>query len=118
MKVLIIGASLNPERYAWLALNDLVDAGHEVFAIGTRAAELRGIDIKKDLIDVENVHTVTLYIGPQHQRPYFNYLVELHPKRVIFNPGTENYELEELLRVNGIETIHACTLVMLRTNQF
>jgi hypothetical protein len=89
-----------------------------VFAIGTRAAELRGIDIKKDLIDVENVHTVTLYIGPQHQRSYFNYFVELHPKRVIFNPGTENHELEELLRVNGIETIHACTLVMLRTNQF
>jgi uncharacterized protein len=118
MKVLIIGASLNPQRYAWLALNDLVDAGHEVFAIGTRAGELRGVEIKRELIYESNFHTVTMYIGPQHQKAYFNYLLELCPKRVIFNPGTENHELEELLRGNGIETIHACTLVMLRTKQF
>ncbi len=118
MKVLILGASLNPQRYSWLALNDLVDAGHEVFAIGTREGELRGIDIKRDLIYESNLHTVTLYIGPQHQTAYFKYLVDLHPKRVIFNPGTENHKLEELLQDNGIETIHACTLVMLRTHQF
>jgi predicted CoA-binding protein len=118
MKVLIMGASLNPQRYAWLALNDLLDAGHEVFAIGTREGELRGVEIKKELIYETDFHTVTLYLGPQNQSAYYQYLVELHPKRVIFNPGTENQELEGILNEKGIEWIHACTLVMLRTQQF
>jgi predicted CoA-binding protein len=118
MKVLILGASLNPQRYAWLALNDLLDAGHDVFAIGTREGELRGVEIKKDLIYETDFHTVTLYLGPQNQTVYYQYLVELHPKRVIFNPGTENQELEDILNEKGIEWIHACTLVMLRTQQF
>jgi predicted CoA-binding protein len=118
MVVLILGASLNPNRYAWLALNDLVDAGHEVHAIGLKTGEVRGIQINKNLIYGEDIHTVTLYLGPQNQLPYYQYIVELNPKRVIFNPGTENQELEGILNEKGIEWIHACTLVMLRTNQF
>lgn len=95
-----------------------MDSGHDVHAIGLKTGEVRGIQINKELIYVEDIHTVTLYLGTQNQLPYYQYIVELNPKRVIFNPGTENHELEGILDEKGIEWIHACTLVMLHTNQF
>lgn len=118
MRVLVMGASLNPNRYAYLAVNDLLDRNHEVLALGSRSGEYRGVKIETEPIEFKEIDTVTLYLGPKNQLPYYQYLVDLKPCRVIFNPGTENQELEELLIANSIEVISACTLVMLRTNQF
>lgn len=118
MKVLVLGASMNPQRYSYLAINDLVDNGHEVFAIGRGEGEVRGVPISESDMIIEDIHTVTVYLGAKNQLAYYAYLQELKPKRVIFNPGAENYELEKELRKAGIEVLSACTLVMLRTNQF
>lgn len=118
MKVLILGASLNPNRYSYLALNDLLDWGHEVLAVGIKSGELRGVTLQTELPLDENIDTVTLYLGPGNQIPYIDYLKKLKPRRVIFNPGTENSELENDLEELGIEVLEACTLVMLRTKEF
>ncbi len=118
MKVLILGASLNPNRYAYLALNDLLDRGHEVIAVGIKSGTYRGVALTTDTPIDTRIDTVTLYLGPKNQHPYVEYLKKLNPRRVIFNPGTENSDLELELVNQGIEVLEACTLVMLRTNQF
>lgn len=118
MKVLVLGASLNPARYSYLALNDLVNSGHEVFAVGRREGEVNGVKIHNEPIEIEGLDTVTLYLGEKNQQEYASYLQNLKPKRVIFNPGAENNRLARQLAENGIEVLTACTLVMLRTNQF
>ena len=118
MKVLVLGASLNPQRYSYLAINDLIDYGHEVIAVGKRVGELRRVNISKNVPDAEDIHTVTVYLGAKNQVEYYSYLLQLKPKRVILNPGAENNELEQQLRAVGVEVLSACTLVMLRTNQF
>jgi len=118
MTVLILGASLNPNRYSYIALNDLLDYGHEVFAIGHKKGELRGVNIAVDQLEIQSLDTVTLYLGPKNQPPYYAYIKQLKPRRVIFNPGTENADFQQELEEAGIEVLEACTLVMLRTNQF
>lgn len=118
MNVLILGASLNPTRYSYLALNDLIDYGHNVHAIGRKAGVLRGIKIADEFQEIDDLDTVTLYLGPRNQAPYLEYLKRLKPRRVIFNPGTENDTFQCELESVGIEVLEACTLVMLRTNQF
>ncbi len=118
MKVLVLGASMNPQRYAYLAINDLVDNGHEVFALGRREGEVRSVQISKSPTVIEDIHTVTVYLGAKNQLEYYEYLQQLKPKRVIFNPGAENFQLEKELREADVEVLSACTLVMLRTNQF
>jgi len=117
MKVLVLGASLNPERYSFMAINDLIDYGHSVFAVGKKEGEVSGVAISKSLPE-ERVHTVTVYLGAKNQAEYYSYLLELKPVRVIFNPGAENDELMDELQNKGIEVLSACTLVMLRTKQF
>ncbi|MDG1914500.1 MAG: CoA-binding protein [Crocinitomix sp.] len=117
MKVLVLGASLNPRRYSFLAINDLLDYGHDVLAIGKREGELRGVQIFKEPM-ITDIDTVTVYLGAKNQVEYYDYLIQLNPARVIFNPGAENYELEQQLTEKGVEVLSACTLVMLRTNQF
>ncbi|MFT5824246.1 MAG: putative CoA-binding protein [Crocinitomix sp.] len=118
MKVLVLGASLNPQRYSYLAINDLVDYDHEVFAIGTSEGELRGVNISKTVPATNGIHTVTMYLSAKNQVEYYDYLLQLKPSRVIFNPGADNNELEQQLTEIGVEVLSACTLVMLRTNQF
>ncbi|WP_026897973.1 CoA-binding protein [Daejeonella oryzae] len=117
-KTLIIGATINPSRYANLAAHRLVKYGHEIINVGIKSGEVAGVGIEKPEMIHSNVDTITLYIGPQHQDEYFDYIIQTNPKRIIFNPGTENLELEELARKNNIETIEACTLVMLSTGQY
>jgi hypothetical protein len=117
-KTLIIGASTNPGRYAHEAAHRLKQKGNPIVQIGLRKGEVAGEPITLEKIFFEGIDTVTLYVGSRHQVEYYNYLVGLQPKRVIFNPGTENPELEELLKKNGIEAIEACTLVMLSTEQY
>lgn len=117
-KTLVIGASLKPHRYSHLAINRLVAAGEEVFAIGLREGVVAGVSIKKDLALFENVDTVTLYLNSKRQKQYYDYIISLSPRRVIFNPGTENPEFYKLLQENGIIAEVACTLVLLSTNQY
>lgn len=117
-KTLVMGASSNPERYAYKAIKMLQRFGHSVVAVGKKEDEIDGLGIEKQQIPFENVNTVTLYLNPMNQKQYYDYIVGLKPKRVIFNPGTENPELYTLLRQNEIEIEVACTLVMLSTNQY
>ena len=117
-KTLVLGASLNPARYSNLAIKRLVSHNQPVVAIGLRKGKVEGVDITTELQNFDNIDTVTLYLNPQRQVEYYNYILSLHPERVIFNPGTENPEFYEMLRENAIEVEVACTLVMLSTNQY
>lgn len=114
----VIGASENPQRYSFLAVNRLRANGHPVVAIGKRPGQIGDTPITKEHPAVENVDTVTLYLNPTLQQEYYNYILSLKPRRIIFNPGTENTELIALAKENGIEPKEACTLVMLSTGQF
>jgi predicted CoA-binding protein len=118
MKTLVLGASTNPERYSFIAISRLLQYDHEVVAIGLRNETVFGIQFETGFPDFKDVHTVTLYLNPQRQKEYYDYIVSLKPKRVIFNPGTENPELYKLLAENGIEAEVACTLVLLSTHQY
>ncbi len=117
-KTLIIGASNNPERYAYKAADRLLSHGHEIELLGLRPDTVFGKTIDTEQKKFENIDTVTLYIGPQRQPEYYDYIVSLNPKRVIFNPGTENDEFEQLLSTKGIIAEEACTLVLLGTGQY
>ena len=118
MKTLVIGASEKEERYSNQAIKRLLEAQHEVKAIGLRKGNVNGVDFDTEKIAYKDIHTVTLYVGVKRQDEYYDYIESLKPKRVIFNPGTENKEWQERLEEKGIEALEACTLVLLRTNQF
>ncbi|WP_020567889.1 CoA-binding protein [Neolewinella persica] len=115
---LILGATPNPSRYAFLAANKLTKYGHEIINVGIKKGEVAGVEILGGLPTVKDVDTVTLYLGSRHQPPYYDWLIGLHPRRIIFNPGTENPELAMLARKAGIETEVGCTLVMLSSGHY
>jgi predicted CoA-binding protein len=117
-KTVIIGASEHSNRYSYLAANRLVAHGHPIIPIGLKSGRVAGVNIITDHPRLDEVHTVTLYINPLRQPQYYDYLLSLKPARVIFNPGSENDELEEILTSHGIQAIEACTLVMLSTGQY
>ena len=117
-KTLVLGATARADKYANIAINKLVDGGHSVVAIGQQTGEVAGVKIQTKTVPVKNIDTVTLYLNPKNQREYYNYIIEAQPKRVIFNPGTENPEFYQLLKSNNIEVEVACTLVLLSTNQY
>ncbi|MDR6786446.1 putative CoA-binding protein [Pedobacter africanus] len=117
-KTLIIGASPNPSRYAYLAANMLQSKGHEIVNVGIKRGAVAGVEIEEPGHIHSDIHTITLYIGPHLQPQYVDYILKTKPKRVVFNPGTENATLEDLLEKNDIETIEACTLVLLSTGQY
>jgi uncharacterized protein len=114
----VIGASPNPERYSHIAVHRLRQAGHPVIAVGLRAGTIADVSIHTDRPVPERVDTVTLYVGPGHQEAWLDYILSLHPKRVIFNPGTEHPPVEMRLQAAGIETERACTLVLLSTSSY
>ena len=117
-KTLVLGASENPSRYSYLAMQKLKSKNHPVVAIGRRKGLVGDTKIITEEEAFDNLDTVTLYLNPENQKPYYNYILSLNPRRIIFNPGTENEELENLAREKGIETLEACTLVMLSTGQY
>lgn len=117
-KTLVLGASLNPTRYSHIAVQRLLKNGQEVVAFGLRKGSIDSVKIDTELKAYKDVDTVTLYIGPKHQSSYYNYIISLKPRRVIFNPGTENPEFYRLLSENNIKSEVACTLVLLSTNQY
>lgn len=117
--VVILGASNKPDRYAYKALISLTDAGHRVFPVTPSVDEINGIKCFKQMGDISvNIDTVTLYVRPEISDTMTEAFLRLRPKRVIFNPGTENDSLEEKLKAGGIDVIEACTLVMVQTNQY
>jgi predicted CoA-binding protein len=117
-KTVVIGASDNPARYAYQAVHRLKAHGHEVVPVGIRKGQVAGLDIHTDKPTLEEVDTVTLYVGPQNQPAWYDYILDLKPKRIIFNPGTENMELERRAQQQGIRTEEACTLVMLSIGNY
>jgi predicted CoA-binding protein len=112
-KTLILGASTNPDRYAYRAASMLTDYGHPIVAVGNKKGEVFGVQIQKDFPTTHDIDTVTLYLSAPNQVDYYDLIVALNPNRLIFNPGTENPELENLLLENHIAFEHACTLVLL-----
>ena len=117
-KTLVLGASLNSNRYSNYAIQRLVASSFEIVAFGLKKGEVSGVEINNELVSYDDVHTVTLYLNPIHQKDYFDYVVSLNPKRVIFNPGTENPDFYDVLNENNIAFESACTLVLLSTNQY
>jgi len=117
-KTLIVGASTNADRYAYKAANALTKHGHSIVNIGTKSGTVAGVEIQKGKPPISDLDTITLYIGAAHQPDMYDYLLGLKPKRIIFNPGTENPQFEKMAREKGIEVLEACTLVMLASNQY
>ena len=117
-KTLILGANTNPDRYSFRAAHSLIKKGHEIVLVGVRSGEVAGkeiVTVKKLFSDID---TVTLYVSPKNQVEWYDYIIGLNPKRVIFNPGTENKEFKDLLEQNNIEATEACTLVLLATGDY
>ncbi len=117
-KTLVIGASTNPARYSYLAIHKLLIHQHPVVALGNKKGLVNNIEIATAPQPFDDVDTVTLYINSTLQKQYYTYIIGLNPKRIIFNPGTENDELENLASQKGIATLEACTLVLLSTGQY
>jgi predicted CoA-binding protein len=119
-KTLIVGATTNPTRYAYTAASMFDERGLDFLPIGIKTGEVFG----REILDLrakpalEGIHTITLYIGPENQSEWIDYLISLKPKRIIFNPGTENPIFSKKAREAGIQTLEACNLVLLSTNQF
>ncbi len=114
----VLGASPNPQRYSHIATHMLLRHGIEVQLFGNKKGQIAGINIEEVLASPREIHTLTLYMNPQRQVPLYQDILDLKPKRIIFNPGTENTELKKLAEEAGIETVEACTLVMLSTAQY
>lgn len=119
-RTVVVGASTNPSRYSYLAAEMLTRAGYEMIPVGIKKGEVFGRTIQdiRSRPHLDQVHTITLYIGPDHQPSWYDYLLGLKPKRIIFNPGTENEAFMKMASDAGIEIVVACTLVMLRTRQY
>ncbi len=117
-KTLVIGGSENPARYSNMAIRALRKNGIETTSLAKRVGKVLDVEILTVFPENDNIHTVTMYVGQQRQSEYYNKILELNPKRVIFNPGAENYEFAEMLENKGIEIIEGCTLVMLSTGQY
>jgi predicted CoA-binding protein len=115
---LVLGASLNKLKYSYLAIIKLLHFGNQVIAIGNVKGEVNGVEIISEKKKFLNIHTVTLYLNPKIQLEYYDYIISLRPKRVIFNPGTENPEFYQVLKDNKIDFEVACTLTLLATNQY
>ena len=117
-KTLVLGASLKPERYAFKAVLNLLRNNIDVIAMGLGEGKIGSVSITKPYVPLKNIHTVSVYLAPNRQQVYYDYIIDLKPHRVLFNPGTENPELTRLLDLDGIQWENACTLVLLSTNQY
>ena len=115
---MVLGATDNPSRYSYLAVDRLRAHNHPVVAIGRKEGKVGDVDITTEHPALNDVDTVTLYLNAKNQEQLYDYILSLHPKRIIFNPGAENEALEKLAIENGIKPMEACTLVMLSTGQY
>ena len=118
MRVLVYGASTNPDRYSFIATNLLQSKGHEVVLVGHLQGQINGVEIQTEKVKQADIDTITLYVGSKNQEGLLEYILDLQPRRVIFNPGTENEQMMNELIQAGIQIEEACTLVLLHTGQF
>jgi predicted CoA-binding protein len=117
-KTVILGATDNPDRFAYRAAHSLIRHGHLVALVGIKKGVVAGQDIMNGKPAIADVDTVTLYVGPRNQPEWYDYILNLQPRRIIFNPGTENQELEKKAQEKGIQTVEGCTLVMLSVGMY
>ena len=117
-KTLVLGASENSSRYSNMAIRMLRQHNYPVRAIGNKVGQVEDVEVTKETAIQEDIDTVTLYLNPTHQQAYYDYVLSLRPRRIIYNPGTENAELQRLAAEKGIENLEACTLVLLSTGQY
>jgi predicted CoA-binding protein len=117
-KMLVLGAVEKPERYSCKAVKSLARNGYNVVAVGFKPGFIKDIEILTGTPVVEDVDTVLLYMGEHKQKEYYDYILRLNPRRVIFNPGAENRELQDMLEKKGIEAVRDCALIMINTNSF
>jgi predicted CoA-binding protein len=117
-KTVVLGASSKLDRYSNRAVRTLQKNGHETIALGFENEEINGLKIETDWKKYDDVNTVSLYLNPTRQKAYYDYILDINPKRIIFNPGTENNELVQLANTKNIQCIEACTIVMLNTGQY
>ncbi len=117
-RTLVLGATERRDKYANLAIRKLLDHGHEVIAVGSRPGTVEGVQIHTSIPANVSVDTITLYLNPFNQQPYHQQILDLRPNRIIFNPGTENTELEDQAGEAGIEPVIGCTLVMLAVGTY
>ena len=117
-KTVVLGASSNPQRYSFIAINRLRNYNHPTVAIGRKKGKVGDIEIDMEQKPIDGVDTITLYLNAANQKQYYDYILSLKPRRIIFNPGAENDELYDLARQNGIQPMEACTLVLLSTGQY
>jgi predicted CoA-binding protein len=117
-KTLVLGASANPSRYSYLAVNSLAAKGHEVIAICKRPGKVGQVSVEIEKRTIQDLDTVTLYLNAGNQKQYYDYIFSLHPRRIIFNPGAENEELSSMAKEKGVLPQEACTLVLLSTGQY
>lgn len=118
MKTIVLGASPNEDRFSYKAIVSLRKHNYEVIAIGKRMGIVADVEIIQHTPFIEDVHTIAIYLSPKNQKEYYNYILSLNPKRIIFNPGTENEELLKIAQNKGIEVVERCILIMLSTNQY
>lgn len=117
-KTLVLGASMNPDRFSYMAIRKLKYGNIPVVAVGLREGEVSGVRIEKPFPKFEGIHTVSIYIGPRNLTAYHDYILSLKPKRVIFNPGTESQAFAEILSEAGVEVVYGCTLVMVANSRY
>ena len=117
-KTLVLGASANPERYSFLAINKLREHNHPVLAIGKRPALVADVPVDVKTNPIKDLDTVSIYLNKDNQKNYYDFILSQRPHRVIFNPGAENPEFELILANQGIKALEACTLVLLSTGQY
>ncbi len=117
-KTLVLGGSLKPDRYANKAIRRLVRYDHPVVSIGLRSGEVAGVNIETGMPVYTDIDTVTVYLNPFNQEPYFDYIISLKPRRIIFNPGTENDYFAQRCKEEGIEVVEHCTLIMLDAGNY
>ena len=117
-KSLVLGASTNPEQYSHIAIVRLLKAGHPVEAIGRQPFSIGSLEVLGEKTKLEGIHTVTIYLNEARQQEYQDYILSLHPSRIIFNPGAENPSFKKIAEDEGIQTLNACTLVMLATGAY
>lgn len=117
-KTMVLGASPNPMRFSYKAVKSLQRHNVPVVPVGIKNGEIGGIEILKNKPHLDKIHTITLYIGPARQKEYYSYILSLRPARIIFNPGTENKELMDMAREEGIEVLEDCTLIMVNADRY
>jgi predicted CoA-binding protein len=117
-KTLVLGATPDSTRFAYRAANMLVQYGHEIVPVGIKKGQVAGQTIRNDYPVEQDIDTVTLYVGANNLPPLFEYILKLQPKRILFNPGTENADLIRLAQEHNIEVVLGCTLVMLSSDTY